>query len=63
MRHAGVLAVGFCLGILLAGPVAAVLVWSVPPHVRGAAVVWAVTAVTVGATMAAAWVWRARRRD
>jgi hypothetical protein len=51
-----VVAIGFCLGVVIAGVVNAALVTLLPEGSRSVAVVWAATAVVTAVTMGACWV-------
>jgi hypothetical protein len=57
------IAAGLLVGTLLAGLASAALVSLAPPQLRGAPLVWAVTATIVVATTAAAWgLWSRNQR-
>jgi hypothetical protein len=66
MPRYSMVAIGFCLGVVIAGIVNAALVTLLPDGVRGVAIVWATTAVVTAVTMGACWaipMYRRPRRE
>jgi hypothetical protein len=62
MRRSAVIAIGFCLGLIIAGAVNAALVTLLPDGFRSASVVWGATAFVTAVSMTACWVFLAYRR-
>ena len=62
MRHSAVIAIGFCLGLVVAGPVNAALVALLPDGLRSAGLLWGTTGLATAGTIAACWVLFGYRR-
>jgi hypothetical protein len=62
MPRYSMVAIGFCLGVVIAGVVNAALVTLLPDGARGVAIVWATTALVTAVTMGACWVIPMHRR-
>ena len=62
MKRAFAVVAGVVVGIVLAGPVVALLPW-LPAPLRNGYVLWSVAALVVAATVGAAWTLSSPRRE
>jgi predicted lysophospholipase L1 biosynthesis ABC-type transport system permease subunit len=56
MRRSAIIAIGFCLGLVVAGAVNAALVTLLPEGLRSVGLVWGTTGLATAVTIAACWI-------